>query len=94
MDESDAQDRDVLTVEDVIEAGRGRARDGGREVVLPGGMGVALIEELEQELASEGFGQVVAEEVATAGRATANEFIARIDAARERLRTSIDRRDD
>lgn len=94
MDESDAQDRDVLTVEDVIEAGRGRARDGGREVVLPGGMGVALIEELERELATEGVGQAVAEEVADAGRATANEFIARIDAARERLRTSIDRRDD
>lgn len=73
--------REIYTVDDVVAAGAARARRGGREVILPGGMGVALIEELEQEVARE-----AASAAATSESTPVDDFTARIDAARERLR--------
>ena len=91
MSSSRGTEREINSVDDVFAAGRARAAGGGREIVLPGGMGVALIEVLEQELQNEGFGHVVADEVADASRGAVSDFATRIDAARARLRGSIDR---
>ncbi len=94
MDEATSQERGFLTIDDVVAAGRERAVSGAREVVLPGGMGVALIEELEHEVAEEGLSHAVAEEIGDVSRNAVGDFMARIDAARDRLRSTIIRDDD
>jgi nucleoside-diphosphate-sugar epimerase len=94
VDESTSQEREFLTVDDVVAAGRDRAASGAREVVLPGGMGIALIEELEQQVAEEGLSHAVVEEIGDASRNAVGDFMARIDAARDRLRSTITRHDE
>ncbi|MBJ7348329.1 MAG: hypothetical protein JHC87_07145 [Thermoleophilaceae bacterium] len=84
-----------LSVSDVIAAGRARAQRGGREVLLPGAMGIALIEELEIEAADQRSAKRVSKPSAKpATPGAVDNFTARIDAARERLKQTISPSDD
>lgn len=91
MEQNAGREPEIHSVDDVFAAGRARADAGGREVLLPGGMGIALIEQLEQELNEEGLGHAVAEEVADASRSAMDDVATRLDAARARLRSAIER---
>ncbi len=84
-------DREIRNVADVFAAGRARAATGGREVVLPGGMGIALIEQLEGEIVVEDARRSHGDDPPPEPRRSElGDLTARIDAARERLRSKID----